>query len=77
MSKVLRKLNRSVIKDPVKARDFNRLNIFFACEQCSYFQPQDGKCNLGFPNEVHKMDAQLKQYYMSGSFAFCRYSELD
>lgn len=77
MSSVIRKLHRSVIKDPVKARDFNKINIVFACEQCSYFQAEDGKCNLGFPNDLHKEEAQLKSYNMSGRFAFCRYLEID
>ncbi|MCB0357440.1 MAG: hypothetical protein KDD40_10550 [Bdellovibrionales bacterium] len=77
MSQEIRKSSRSLIKDPVKARDFNKLNIIFCCEQCSYFQPQNGLCNLGFPNHVHREEAQLKCYSMSGKFAFCRYLEID
>lgn len=75
--KVLRKVSRSVIKDPVKAKDFNKLSLVFNCEQCSYFQETDGKCNLGFPNEVHRKEAQIKLYNLSGRFAFCRYLEID
>lgn len=77
MSNFIKKSSRSVIKDPVKAKDFNQLNIIFACEQCSYFQPHNGLCNLGFPNGVHKRKAQMKNYNMSGRLAFCRYSEID
>ena len=77
MSKAIRKSSRSLIKDPVKARDFNNLNIMYCCEQCSYFQPKEGLCNLGFPNHMHRREAQLKGYNMSGKFSFCRYLEID
>ncbi|MCB0391749.1 MAG: hypothetical protein KDD58_10675 [Bdellovibrionales bacterium] len=77
MSESLKKNSRSLIKDAVKARDFNNLNLIYSCEQCSYFQPQNGLCNLGFPNQVHRQDNQLKSYNMSGKFAFCRYLEID
>ncbi len=67
-----------MIKDPVKARDFNNLHLIYSCEQCSFFHKNtDQKCNLGLPNDIHRKKAQLKSYYLSGRFAFCRFLEID
>jgi hypothetical protein len=77
MPEIIKKVPRSVIKDPVKASDFNRLNLVYCCEQCSYYQENDTKCNLGFPNDLHRKEAQLKSFSLSGRFAFCRYLEID
>ena len=68
---------RSVIKDPIKPRDFRRLNLIFCCEQCTYFQQDDKICNLGFPSEPHQRRQQLHTYNLSGRMAFCRFLEID
>ncbi len=68
---------RSVIKDPIKASDFNNLNMIFCCEQCSFFEVKNKVCNFGYHHVPHLYEEQLKSYNMGGKMAFCRFLEID
>ncbi|HLV19501.1 MAG TPA: hypothetical protein VKZ49_01415 [Polyangiaceae bacterium] len=34
-----------------EARDFR---LRFSCEACAYFEPDDGGCSNGYPNQDHR-----------------------
>ena len=69
--------SKSIIKDKVKASDYNNLNLIYHCEQCSYFEPDSGKCNLGFANTHHLKVTQDRYFNLGGRMAFCRFLEID
>ncbi|MGE0762467.1 MAG: hypothetical protein AB7N80_04240 [Bdellovibrionales bacterium] len=71
------KSNRSLILDPVNPRDFAELNMIYACEQCSHFDPEGAQCTIGYEAHLHRRDRQLKLYNLSGRMAFCRFMEID
>jgi hypothetical protein len=31
-----------------------RFRLVFACPDCAQFEPEEGRCSLGFPNESHR-----------------------
>ena len=66
-----------VIRDRVKASDFNSLDIIYCCEKCTYFESSVSKCNLGMKVAPHLKESQMKSYRMGGKFAFCRFLEID
>lgn len=68
---------RSIIKDPVSAADFNNLNLIYACEQCTYFNPTNKACAMGFKVDIHLKKNQDAQYALNGRLAICRFQEID
>lgn len=72
-----KRVRRSIKLDRVQAADFNRLNMTFACEHCSYFAPQNKECMMGMPTSHHLLEQQLKTFNTTGHMAFCRFLEID
>lgn len=72
-----RHIRRGIKLDRVNPTDFQNLNLIYCCEQCTYFDPQDVQCVLGFPCENHTKDQQLQTFSTSGHMAFCRFLEID
>ncbi|MCB0412662.1 MAG: hypothetical protein KDD22_09060 [Bdellovibrionales bacterium] len=68
---------RSVIYDKVNPTDFLKLDITYACEQCSHFDTENERCTIGYDCSLHRRKAQLKMYELSGRMAFCRFCEID
>ena len=66
-----------VKSDPVSPRDFNQLNIIFACEQCSHFDGENISCTIGYNAKNHLKETNLKSFHQTGRMAFCRYQEID
>lgn len=71
------KLRMEVKKDPVKAKDFEKLNIMHCCEQCSHFDGDRIVCTIGYNADNHLKQTNLKSFETSGRMAFCRYQEID
>jgi len=67
---------KSIILDPVKARDLRELNVIYCCEQCVYFDPARARCAMGFKVEKHMKANQDRLYELTGKFAFCRSQEI-
>lgn len=70
-------LRQSIKKDRVHPSDFMSLNIPYACEDCSHFNPELKTCTIGFWTKNHLRQQQLKSYFMSGEMAVCRFMEID
>lgn len=76
-AKNMKKRPRMSIKlDRVHPSDFNRMNLIFACEQCSHFDSQTSSCTMGL-NPQHTLERQMKLYNLTGFMAFCRFQEID
>lgn len=72
-----RPLRPSIKKDRIHPKDFNSLNIPFACEDCAHFNPEFSSCTIGFWTKNHLRHAQLQSYFMSGEMAICRFMEVE
>jgi len=72
-----RKIRPSMKKDPIKAADFLKYKIPFACEDCSHFSSQDTRCTLGFNCQNHLRAKMLADYNLSGKMPQCRFLEID
>jgi hypothetical protein len=70
-------LKRSLILDPIHPRDYRELNIIYACEQCSHFDPSSQSCTIGYDSSKHLKAVQDRSYELLGKVAFCRFSEID
>lgn len=70
-------LRRGIVQDAVSAKDFLELDLRYACEQCSHFDPLSELCTFGHQAENHKMAVQLKNYELTGRLAICRNLEID
>lgn len=45
------------MRTPVDAclrEEADRYRLRFRCENCTYFQTEDGRCSEGYPNEEHR-----------------------
>ena len=68
---------RSIILDGVNPRDWRELNLIYCCEQCTYFNPQEKRCAMGFKSERHLRENQIELFNRTGKMAFCRSLEID
>lgn len=68
---------RSIKYDKVAAKDFLNHQIRFSCDDCSHFARQSESCTLGFSPDVHRLEAQTRSFYLTGSMAQCRFLEID
>lgn len=72
-----KRIRRSIKLDRVQASDFNSLQMTYACEDCSFFAPENNECMMGMPTEPHLRQEQLKRFNTTGHMAFCRFLEID
>lgn len=72
-----KRLRPSIRLDPVNPNDFLKYDFIYCCEQCSHFSPTTEKCTLGYPQEPHRRETNLKTYHLNGKMAFCRFLEID
>jgi len=71
------RVKKNIIKERVKAFDFNSMNLQFSCENCSFFMSTSKTCNLGYNTKPHLHENQVKLYEQSGRLTFCRFLEID
>lgn len=38
-------------------QEARRFRLVFACPDCAQFEPEEGRCSLGYPNEPHREPA--------------------
>lgn len=72
-----KRIRRGIKLDRVQASDFLNMNTIYACEQCSFFDPGENICVMGFPQKNHLMAQQQKTFNTTGHMAFCRFLEID
>lgn len=72
-----KRISSSIKKDAIRAEDYNRYNMPYACEDCSHFAMTSQTCTLGFKTEPHLRENQRRSYEMSGHVALCRFQEID
>lgn len=76
-SKNMKKRPRMSIKlDRVNPGDFRRMELIYACEQCSHFDSSRTACTMGL-NPQHTRERQLRLFNLTGFMAFCRFQEID
>ncbi len=46
-----------------------RFRLVFACEHCVAFDPDTGRCSLGYPNAEHRADPPLA---LRRQLTFCK-----
>lgn len=72
-----KRIGSSIKKDAIRAADYNRYKMPYACEDCVHFAMTTVSCTLGFKTEPHLRSQQQKSYEMSGHMALCRFQEID
>lgn len=72
-----KKVKQSIKLDPVNPSDFLNYTFLHSCEHCSHWNSQNGLCSLGYKNDVHRLEANLKSYELCGKMALCRFLEID
>lgn len=72
-----KRIRRGIKLDRVNPSDLLNFNMIYCCEQCSYFNPEDKDCLLGYPTSNHTRDNQLKTFSTNAHMAFCRFLEID
>ncbi len=72
-----KRIRRTIKLDRVQAADFLKYDTIFACEQCSFFNPETTECVMGFPPQNHLLRQQLHTFNTTGHMAFCRFLEID
>jgi hypothetical protein len=75
--KTPKKVRQSIKLDPVNPTDFLTYSFTHSCESCSHWNQDNGLCTLGYKNDVHRLEANLKCYEINGKMAFCRFLEID
>jgi hypothetical protein len=75
--KTPKKIRQSIKLDTVNPSDYLAYNLTHSCEFCSHWNPDNGLCTLGYKNDVHRLEANLRCYELSGKMAFCRFLEID
>ncbi len=68
---------KGIIYDKVNPSDFLKLDITYACEQCTHFDLEEKACTFGYNANYHMRAPQLESFSVSGRMAFCRFSEID
>jgi hypothetical protein len=71
-----KRLRRSIKLDTVNPRDFQKISLIYACEQCCHYSHSTNICTMGYIPQ-HRMETQLKLYNLTGKMAFCRFLEID
>ena len=72
-----KRIRRSIKLDRFAPKDFLSLNMTYACEQCSFYNPDAVECMMGFPCEPHLQANQLRKFESHSHMAFCRFLEID
>ncbi len=70
-------IRASMRKDKINPVDFMKYDFRFACEDCTHYCAKRELCTLGYISSLHRKDAQLHQYNLSGNMALCRFHEID
>lgn len=72
-----KRIRRGIKLDRIQASDFLNYELMYACEQCSFFSPENRECMMAFPSEPHLQANQIKCFETTGHMAFCRFLEID
>ncbi len=72
-----KRIRRTIKLDRVQASDFNNLPLTYACEHCSFFDPEKDLCLMGMPTAPHRLNQQHETFNLTGHMAFCRFLEID
>ena len=72
-----KRIRRTIKLDRVQAADFRKFDLIYACEQCSFFNPENKNCLMGMPTQPHLLEQQHKTFELTGHMAFCRFLEID
>jgi hypothetical protein len=75
--KTPKQIRQSIKLDTVNPTDFLTYTLTHSCESCSHWNQDNGLCSLGYKNDVHRLEANLKCYELNGKMAFCRFLEID
>ncbi len=75
--KTPKRIGSTIKKEAIRASDFLRYELPFACEDCSHFCHSDESCTFGLQTEHHLKRNQLASYHLSGKIALCRFQEID
>lgn len=75
--KTPKQIRQSIKLDTVNPTDFLTYTLTHSCESCSHWNQDSGLCSLGYKNDVHRLEANLKCYELNGKMAFCRFLEID
>lgn len=68
---------QSIKLDRVSPYDYQYLNMIYACEQCSHFDPENGLCTIGYNPRNHLKVINDQRFAHGGFMAFCRFQEID
>lgn len=71
-----RRPRKSIKLDRVDPRDYARLQMIFACEDCSHYDSEGASCTIGYRAQ-HRREEQMALYNLTGKMAFCRFLEID
>ncbi|MGE0633603.1 MAG: hypothetical protein AB7O96_14415 [Pseudobdellovibrionaceae bacterium] len=72
-----KRLGISIKADTVNPADFLKYEMRSSCEECTHFNPENGKCTLGYVTKYHRKEQQLADYLLTGKMVFCRFHEID
>lgn len=72
-----KRLRQSIRLDTVNPGDFMKYDFTFCCEQCTHFDASNERCTLGYNNQNHRREHNLRTYNLNGKMAFCRFLEID
>ena len=72
-----KKPRKSIKLDRVAAHDYLHLNMMYACEQCTHYDPESDTCTIGYQPYLHKKAAQDRRFEVTSHMAFCRFMEID
>ncbi|MFN8845718.1 MAG: hypothetical protein ACK5V3_01220 [Bdellovibrionales bacterium] len=75
--KTPKRIRPSIKKDKVNPTDYLRLRLPWSCDDCTHFNPEQESCTLGYHTKHHRRVQQIKDYELSGSYALCRFQEID
>jgi hypothetical protein len=76
MPKRQRRGRKSMRTERIHPGDWSKLNLIYACEQCSHYSFSQSFCTMGYVAQ-HKMEDQKKAYELSGFISLCRFQEID
>ena len=72
-----KRVRRTIKLDRVQASDLLNYEMIYHCEQCSFFDIEATRCVMGFPQQPHLKEQQMKTFNSTGHMAFCRFLEID
>jgi hypothetical protein len=51
--------------------EVDRYKLVYRCQDCVHFRPDNGRCVLGYPNDVLSM-GEIRALDERGQFVFCK-----